>query len=76
MEFFVKVKVLTKANQEEVIQKTPDEFVVKVKEKPVRNLANKSVIRLLAEFLKISPQQIQIIKGFHRSRKIFKIVYN
>ena len=69
----VKVKVFPNSKKEGVIEKSTDSFEVRVREKAKQGQANKAVIRSLANYLKISPQKIRIIKGFKRRNKIIDI---
>lgn len=69
----VKVKVFSGEKENKVIKKDENSFEIKTKEKPIQNRANKSIIDILASFLKISSSQIKIIKGFHKRNKILEI---
>jgi uncharacterized protein len=71
MEIFVKVKP---ASNEEKVEKIDDtHFAVSVKEPPVKGLANKGVVRVLAEYFGVSQSRVQIIFGHFNRQKIIKI---
>ena len=48
---FLKVKVFAGCKKEEIIQKSDDEFEVRVKEKAEKGRANNAVIKVLANYL-------------------------
>ena len=50
----IKVKVFPGSAEEEVVKKSEDAFDVWVQEEPVRGMANRAVVRVLASYLKIS----------------------
>ena len=70
----IKVKVFPNSKKEEVIKKAEDSFEVKVREKPVRGLANKAVIDALSSYFKVSASEIRLVKGFKGKNKIFEVV--
>jgi len=70
----IKVKVFPDAGEEEIIKKSEDSFEVKVKAKPIMGMANRAVIAVLADYFKISPDKVRLIKGFRERNKIFSIL--
>ncbi len=46
---------------------------VKIKEKPLQNKANKSLIRFFADTLHLKPEDVDIIKGSKSRRKTLKV---
>ena len=50
----IKVKVFPNSKEEEIIKKSEDSFEVKVKEKPVKGLANRAVINVLSLYFEVS----------------------
>lgn len=70
---FIKVKIFPNSKKQEILEKNKDSFKIKLKEKPMRGEANKTVINLLSSFLKIPKQNIKLIKGFKQRNKIFEI---
>lgn len=69
----IRVKVFPNARKEEVVEKTGDRFEVRVKVKPQEGRANQAVIAALAEYFKISKQDIRLIKGGKQRNKVFEI---
>jgi len=72
MKIFIKVK--TKARGEKVEKINKNNFIVAVKEPPVKGKANRAVIKALAEFLKIRPSQIIIKSGAASRQKTLEIL--
>lgn len=71
MRIFVKVK--TKAREEKVEMLDENNFIVSVKEAPIKGLANNAVVKLLAKYFSISNSSV-VIKAGHTSRsKIISI---
>jgi len=70
----IKVKVFPNSKKEEIIEKSKDSFEIKVKEKPIRGLANKAVINVLSLYFKVPASKVRLVKGFKEKNKIFEIV--
>lgn len=49
------------------------EYVVRVKERPVKGKANKEMIDLLSKFFKVPKNKIKIVSGTTSSKKIVQI---
>lgn len=71
MRIFVKAKPL--ARQEKVVKVDDNNFVVWVKEPPTKGLANKAIIKKLADYFSTSMGNIKIISGFTSRKKIVEI---
>ncbi|MBU0534024.1 MAG: DUF167 domain-containing protein [Candidatus Omnitrophica bacterium] len=69
----IKVKVTTNSKKEEVIQKSPDSFQIKVKAKPIEGQANKAVTEALASFLKLPIKKIRLVRGSKTRNKLFEV---
>jgi uncharacterized protein YggU (UPF0235/DUF167 family) len=69
----IKVKVFPNSKIEEIIKKSDDEYIVKVKDKAEQGKANKRVKELLANFFSKNQDKIILIKGSNQQNKIFKI---
>ena len=69
----IKVKVFVNSKKSEIIEKSENNFEIKVKEKPQNNLANERVKVLLASYFKISENSVKLLKGRKQKNKIFKI---
>lgn len=70
MQIIVKTKLFSRENK---IEKRNNEFIVFIKEPPEKGRANKIIIKLLAEYFKISVCNIKLIKGHKQKNKIFEI---
>ena len=68
----MKIKIKAKPNsKQEKIEKINDlEYIVSVKEPPVKGLANKAIIRVVADYFNVPKSQIRIISGFTSRDKI------
>ncbi|OGN02365.1 MAG: hypothetical protein A2655_01370 [Candidatus Yanofskybacteria bacterium RIFCSPHIGHO2_01_FULL_43_42] len=51
-----------------------DYFTVWVKEPPVHGLANKAIIKALADYFKTSPSRIRIVSGYTSRQKVVEIL--
>jgi hypothetical protein len=71
MKIFVKVRSGTKKEKIEKIDQT--HFVVFVKERPIKGQANKAVIRVLADYFKVSKSEVQISFGLTSPQKTIQI---
>jgi hypothetical protein len=71
----IKVKVNVLSKEDKVIKKSEDSFEVFVKVDAQRNMANKKIIELLAEYFNLPQYKVKMIKGFKESNKIFNIRY-
>ncbi len=69
----IKVKVFPGSKKEEITKKSEDSFEIKIKERPIKGLANKEVIKILASSFNIPESNIRLIKGFKQRNKIFEI---
>ncbi len=67
------MKVIPNAKKAEVIEEK-DFYKVKVNAPAIEGKANKAVIKSLADYFKIKPKQISIIKGEKNSLKTIAIL--
>ena len=65
--------VMAGAKKESMIQKSSDHFMISVKEKAEKNMANKKVIELLALYFKVPKSKVRIINGHHHPHKLLVI---
>ncbi len=72
----IRVKVFPNSKKEEIIKKSNDSFRVFVKEKPIKGLANRRVIKVLTCHFNIPQSRIRLIKGFKQKNKIFEVSKN
>jgi uncharacterized protein YggU (UPF0235/DUF167 family) len=71
MKIFITTK--TRAKKYSVQQVDQTNFIVAVKEAPLDNKANDAVVRVLAEYFKISPSQVEIASGHTARKKIVEL---
>ena len=71
----IKVKARILSKEDKVVKKDKDSFEVFVRAEAQRNMANKRIIELLAEYFNLPQHKIKMKKGFKESNKIFDIKY-
>ncbi|MDI6717737.1 MAG: DUF167 domain-containing protein [Patescibacteria group bacterium] len=74
MKIFVKAK--TSSKKEKIEKINENTFIVKVKELPIDDKANKAIIKKLSGHFKIPINQIKIISGHITKTKIIEIINN
>lgn len=72
MKIFIKVKPNSK--EEKIEQIDFNNFIVAVKEPPIRGRANKAIIKALSEYFKVSKSNLKIISGHTSRQKIVEII--
>lgn len=70
---FIKVKVTPESKKDEIVKKSEDSYVIKVKEKAEGGRANLRVKEILCSYFKISPFKLILVKGGRQPNKIFEI---
>ena len=70
---YIHVKVVAGARVESLKLKSEDHFEISVREKPERNMANKRVLELIAEYFKIPASKVRIINGHRHPSKLLII---
>ncbi len=71
---YIKVKVNPGAREDKIKRVAEDGFEISVRAKPENNLANREVVRLLADNLKLPAGKIRLVTGHHNRSKIFDIL--
>lgn len=69
----IKVKAFPCSKEEKIIKKSNNSFDIFVEEEAERNMANKRIIELIADYFKVPQYKAKMIKGFKESSKIFDI---
>lgn len=67
---YIHVKVSAGAKQETFKKKNEDHFLVSVKEKAERNIANLRVLELMALYFKVPVNKVRIINGHKHPSKL------
>lgn len=70
---YIKVKVIASAKKEILTKKSKDSYVISVKEKAERNMANKRVCEIIAALFDVSIKNIRIVNGHHNPTKMLSI---
>lgn len=73
MGFYIKVVAVTGAKKESLVKKSEDHFIISVKEKAERNLANEKIIELLADYFKVPKGRVRIVNGHRHPHKLIFI---
>lgn len=70
---YIKVRVTDGAKKEKVEKKSEDHYIISVKEKAERNMANNRICEIIATLESISIKSVRIINGHHSSSKILSV---
>jgi hypothetical protein len=71
---YIKIKVVPWAKKSEIIKLDKDYLKIKVLSPPIKNKANKEMIRLLADYYNVNKSAIKIIKGEHSREKLVEVL--
>lgn len=69
----IKVKVHVEANREKVVKTGDNRYEVWIKETAKRGLANRRLVKIVAEIANVSAESVKMIKGGRSSSKTFII---
>ncbi|OGK33349.1 hypothetical protein A3F57_00995 [Candidatus Roizmanbacteria bacterium RIFCSPHIGHO2_12_FULL_36_11] len=70
----IKVKVYPQSDENVIIKKSEDSYVIKVKEKAEKGEANRRLKEILAGYFYLPPGKIRLIKGGKKPNIIFEIL--
>ena len=70
---YIKVRVLAGAKKEQFIQESKDHFKISVREKAERNMANRRVLEIIANYFHLPKNKVRIVSGHHSPGKILSI---
>jgi len=70
---YIRVKVSAGVKKEEMKQKSKDHFLISVKEKAERNMANRRVLEILCEFFQLPKGKIRIVNGHQSPSKLLVV---
>ena len=68
---YIKVRVKANSREESVVKESHDHYVISVKEKAERNLANKRIIEILKGMF--PDHSVRIIHGHHSPSKLIAV---
>lgn len=74
MKLFIKAKPRAYEAKVEKIDDT--HFVVSVREPPENGLANRGVVKALAEYFGVAQTRVRIVSGFTSRQKVVEIIWN
>lgn len=69
----ISVKVKANSKQEKIEKLGENRFLVRVKEKPVEDRANRAVTALLASHFGVAKSMVSLIRGRSSKDKIFEV---
>ena len=69
----IKVKVITNAKRNEIVEQNGNYFKIKISETHVKGKENKELIHFLSKYFKVPVNKIRIIKGEKSKNKIIKV---
>ena len=72
MKIFVTAK--PNSNRTEVQKLTEDNYIVSVKEAPVKGQANRAILKALADYFDVSILKVRMIHGHTTRKKVIEIV--
>ena len=70
----INVKARPNAKEEKVEKVSETEFVVSVKEPPVKGMANRAIINALAIYFGIGSVRVKIVSGYTSRQKVVEIL--
>lgn len=70
---YIKVRVQAGTHKEKVEKKSEDHYIIHVKEKAERNLANNRVCEIIATLFNVQRKAVRIINGHQSGSKILSI---
>lgn len=70
---YIKVRVQAGAKNEKITKKSKDTYIISVKEKAERNLANRRICEIMANIFKIPTKSVRIISGHQSPSKILSV---
>jgi len=70
----INIKVITRASENKIEKEAKGRLKAYLKAIPEKGKANALLIKLLADYYKVSKNQIKIIKGARSKNKIIKII--
>ncbi|MFH1478327.1 MAG: DUF167 domain-containing protein [Candidatus Omnitrophota bacterium] len=69
----ITLKVITRANKDELIGLSKDSYKIKITAMPEKGKANKRIIALLSEKFNVKKADIRILSGLKSANKIVEI---
>lgn len=70
---YIKVRVQAGAKKEEIKKKNKDTYMINVREKAERNLANRRICEIIAGVFGVPAKKVRIISGHQSPSKILAV---
>lgn len=70
---YIKVKVEAGSKKEVIKKKSKDTYLISIREKAERNMANRRICEIMANEFNVSSKSIRIISGHQSPSKILSI---
>ena len=70
---YLKLRVEAGAKENALTRKSPDTFIVRVREPAQNGRANRAALALVGRALGLDPGRLRLIKGAHSSSKIVEV---
>ena len=70
---YIRIVVHPGAKKERVLKESETEYTISVREKAERNQANRKVVEIIADELRVPQNRIRIISGHRSPRKILSV---
>ena len=70
---YIHLRVVPESKQPRVEKRNKDSFLVYVREKAERNMANKSALSAMAAHLKLPPRSVRLVSGHRQPSKIISV---
>jgi uncharacterized protein YggU (UPF0235/DUF167 family) len=70
---YIKVLVYTQMKKESIVLKNKDNFIISIKDKAERNMANQRVVELISSYFRVPTSKIRIVNGHHHPHKLLFI---
>ncbi len=71
----MRISVRARPNsREEKVEKVESEFIVSVKEPPIKGMANQAIIKVVAEYFGVPGSMVRIVSGHTSRQKVVEIL--
>ncbi|MBI2674308.1 MAG: DUF167 domain-containing protein [Candidatus Yanofskybacteria bacterium] len=70
----ISIKAKPSSHEEKVVKISDTEFIVSVKEPPVKGLANRAILHALSKHLGIAQVRVRIVSGYTSRQKVVEVL--
>jgi uncharacterized protein YggU (UPF0235/DUF167 family) len=70
---YIHIRAIPGAKKESLQVKSQDHFIVSVRESPERNMANRRIVEMVAEYFSVPVNTVRIINGHRTHSKLLSI---